>query len=39
MELFYLLKDLSEVKLYHVFKELNCLEAAIRDRVLKYLWQ
>lgn len=39
MELFYLLKDLSEVKLYHIFKELNCLEATIRDRVLKCLWQ
>lgn len=39
MELFYLLKDLSEVKSYHLFKELNCLETTIRDRVLKYLWQ
>ena len=39
MELFYLLKDLSEVKSYHLFKELNCLEITIRDRVLKYLWQ
>ena len=39
MELFYLEKDLSEVKSYHLFKELNCLETTIRDRVLKYLWQ